>query len=78
MYKSSSCSSYVGRKGGNQEIILESGCGILSTVLHEMMHAIGFLHEQARGDRDDFVEVNLKNIQSGECSTCMLGISILT
>jgi len=35
-------------------------------VLHEMMHALGFLHEQSRPDRDNFVSVNESNIISGK------------
>lgn len=36
------------------------------TVMHEMLHAAGFMHEQNRPDRDKYVIVNYNNIQSGE------------
>lgn len=61
------CWSSVGRVGGRQEVNLQSG-GCLSkkgTVEHEIMHALGFLHEQNRADRDQFITVNYHNIQSG-------------
>ena len=32
------------------------------TVQHEMLHALGFLHEMARPDRDDYVVVHWDNI----------------
>ena len=34
--------------------------------MHEIMHAIGFLHEQSRPDRDQHIEVLYQNIKSGE------------
>jgi hypothetical protein len=32
------------------------------TTMHEMMHAIGFVHEHSRPDRDQFVQVLLQNV----------------
>ena len=56
------CSSSIGRQGGRQSVFLDSGCTSVPTILHEIMHAIGFLHEQSREDRDDYVLVKYDNI----------------
>ncbi|XP_050434322.1 uncharacterized protein LOC126841740 [Adelges cooleyi] len=61
------CWSSVGKIGGRQEVNLQSpGCLTKKgTVMHEMLHAAGFMHEQNRPDRDKYVTVNYNNIQSG-------------
>ncbi|CAB0014204.1 unnamed protein product, partial [Nesidiocoris tenuis] len=62
----SGCWSAIGRIGGPQKINLQSpGClRKKGTVIHELMHSIGFFHEQSRYDRDDFVDILFKNIKS--------------
>ena len=59
------CSSYVGMIGGAQRMTLAAGCMSKGTILHEFMHALGFGHEHTAPDRDNFVTVNLANVQSG-------------
>lgn len=56
------CSSYLGRIGGAQEVIL-ADCG-RGSVVHEILHAAGFYHEQSRGDRDQFVTIVWDEIPS--------------
>lgn len=55
------CYSYVGMKGGEQKVSLSLNCGV-HEIMHELMHAIGFFHEQNREDRDQFIEVHFYNI----------------
>jgi len=35
-------------------------------VQHEFLHAVGFLHEQQRSDRDEFVKIRFDNIQESK------------
>jgi len=57
----STCASSVGRRGGKQVITLAPRCKKGST-MHEILHALGLWHEQARGDRDNFVDIRWENI----------------
>ncbi|CAG7721246.1 unnamed protein product, partial [Allacma fusca] len=54
-----SCGANVGRIGGKQLINLASPCFLVGhgTAMHETLHALGFVHEQSRGDRDSFVAI---------------------
>ncbi|MBS2020177.1 MAG: M12 family metallopeptidase [Deltaproteobacteria bacterium] len=58
------CSSYLGRVGGRQEINVTEGCG-QGGVVHEILHAAGFYHEQSRGDRDEYVTIAFNEISPG-------------
>ena len=60
------CYSAVGRVGRDQELNLEQACVQHGTVVHELVHAIGYYHEQSRPDRDDYVAILQENIQSGK------------
>lgn len=48
-----------------QTISIGAFCDGLSTVEHEILHALGFFHEQSRYDRDNFVTIQFDNIQTG-------------
>ncbi|PRD23781.1 UNVERIFIED_CONTAM: hceb [Trichonephila clavipes] len=57
------CWSELGRVGGVQSLALESpACMKKGLIMHELMHALGFLHEQSRFDRDEYVKVVWSNI----------------
>ncbi|XP_065656858.1 zinc metalloproteinase nas-4 isoform X2 [Hydra vulgaris] len=59
------CWSYLGRVGGKQQINIGNGCQYTGIVLHEMLHAMGFIHEQNRCDRDAAVTIVSSNIKKG-------------
>jgi Astacin (Peptidase family M12A) len=52
----------VGRIGGSQSVTLGNGCFRIGTVMHELMHAVGFFHEQSRADRDKFIRIKINNV----------------
>ena len=53
-------SSYVGRQGGKQDVTLR--CFGRRTITHELMHALGFWHEQSRPDRDNYITIDWSNV----------------
>ncbi|XP_047145312.1 uncharacterized protein LOC105849748 isoform X1 [Hydra vulgaris] len=56
-------SAYVGKQGRmKQQIAIGYGCNTKGIILHEMLHAMGFLHEQQRCDRDSYIEIVKPNI----------------
>jgi len=58
-------SSSIGRQGGRQKLSLKQGADNAAT-MHEFMHALGFLHEHTRADRDEWVTVKWNNIIESE------------
>lgn len=60
----SGCWSTVGRMGGMQIVNLQTPACMQKpgTAMHELMHCVGFLHEQNREDRDDYIQVVWGNI----------------
>lgn len=56
--------SQVGMVGGEQFININSW-GTQFIIVHELMHCLGFYHEQQRLDRNTFVQVNCANVQGG-------------
>ena len=60
--KGTGCTSFIGRRGGVQDLNLADECSLGNTI-HEFGHAIGLNHEQSRADRDEFVTVVEANIE---------------
>lgn len=62
----SGCWSYVGMLGGKQELNYPDWCiDQYGSILHEMLHAFGFFHQQSATNRDDYVTIMYDNVQSG-------------
>ena len=60
------CFSYVGRRFYAQDLSLKrQGCLYHDTVQHELLHALGFKHEQCRSDRDQHLRILWENIIPG-------------
>jgi hypothetical protein len=54
-------SSRVGHGGGTQSLIVGTAYLVVE-IAHEIAHALGAFHEQARNDRDAFVQINWANV----------------
>jgi len=54
----------VGRRGGGQDVVIGSTSERM--VIHEILHAAGFWHEQSRPDRDRHVRILRENIDTGK------------
>ncbi|ETN83245.1 astacin [Necator americanus] len=62
VFKEKGCWSMVGRLPRPQELSLGRGCDTIATAQHEIGHALGFFHQQARHDRDDYIVFNSENV----------------
>lgn len=56
------CRSFLGKKAAIQPIFISPKC-TTHEILHEIMHALGFIHEQSRSDRDDYIEILWENVE---------------
>lgn len=67
---SSGCSSFVGRIRDAQALRLQpssvgTGCFTQGTIVHELIHALGFYHMQSATERDLYVDILWQNIVPG-------------
>jgi len=68
-YPGEGCESPVGapHDDSNRHVSLASACMERGVVQHELIHILGFWHEQSRTDRDKYVEIKWENIEDGIC-----------
>uniref|UniRef100_A0A3Q3KEK9 Meprin A subunit n=1 Tax=Monopterus albus TaxID=43700 RepID=A0A3Q3KEK9_MONAL len=64
--KLSGCWSFVGDDKVGQNLSIGAGCDTKAIVEHELLHALGFYHEQSRSDRDDYVRIWWDQIEEGK------------
>ena len=64
------CYSNIGRIGGSQKLSLyfnePYNCVKQHLVIHELMHSLGFPHEQSKPDRVKWVEIFRENINESK------------
>ena len=65
------CSSLVGvdrsaYTADGQFMFIGKSCMVEGQIQHEMMHCLGFFHEQSRPDRNAYVTINEENIEAGQ------------
>lgn len=51
------CWSFVGDLKTGQNVSIGERCDTKAIIEHELLHALGFYHEQSRSDRDDYVKI---------------------
>ncbi len=55
------CASWVGRRGGEQEVWVAPSCTV-GSLMHEIGHVLGLEHEHTRPDRDQYITIHWDNI----------------
>ncbi len=59
------------------QLSIGTGCDSTGTVLHEILHALGFWHEQSRPDRDNHLVIVFDNVLPGEIREENIELSFL-
>jgi hypothetical protein len=59
------CHSRIGKIGGKQDVSLQKGgCFSRGTIIHELIHTLGYDHMQNHVERDKFITINFDNIKT--------------
>uniref|UniRef100_A0A0N5BIQ7 Metalloendopeptidase n=2 Tax=Strongyloides papillosus TaxID=174720 RepID=A0A0N5BIQ7_STREA len=71
-YNSDHCNSLVGRQNAHswQVIHIGEACNHPGGIIHETLHALGFLHEQCRYDRDLYLQIRDYNMMEHGIKNC--------
>ena len=70
----SGCWSNIGKIKLSEEtsfqhkLSLDSYCLNQTIIIHELLHALGIIHEHQRPDRDSWIELNMQNMKKGDSS----------
>ncbi len=62
VYGADICASNVGKVGTVNYLLLSEFCST-GSIIHELGHTAGLLHEHMRGDRDAYIQINTENIR---------------
>lgn len=57
------CNSKVGMRRGAQPMIIDGNLCSKGSVIHELLHCLGFLHMHTAKNRNSYIEINWNNIQ---------------
>lgn len=60
-----------------QNLSIGQGCDYKAIIEHEILHALGFYHEQSRTDRDDYVNIWWDEILPGVYEPKVVGWDLL-
>ncbi|XP_065670144.1 zinc metalloproteinase nas-14 isoform X4 [Hydra vulgaris] len=55
----------IGVEPGEQKILITIRTCYKGTMLHEILHTLGMMHEHTRPDRDSYISINITNIKDG-------------
>ena len=59
------CSSEIGYHDRQQFINLDTNaCNVVGDIMHQLMHTLGFMHQQSLPNRDDYVRIARENIKA--------------